>query len=202
LKLWNFFANVDPERQALLLGAPPFDIQVTALILALELESFCWERFTGTRLSGCKRATFLLSVPEVHYDCLFNSPSGYRGQYAVSPTAGENANRLLIDAIKGVVITQARQRFGIDEELAVLSLNGGGAKVWIYEPEVESHYFDETPEIDFERWQRNSDTSAGLRAPRGTRLELMGSWFDAEGDIRLDPYKANRSAEIHMTGFS
>ena len=168
----------------------------------MELESFCWERFTGSRLGGCKRASFLISVPEFQYDCFFNSPTGYRGQYAISSTAGENANRVLIDYIKGTVITQARQRFEFDENVALLSLNGDGAKIWIYEPEVESHYFDETPEIDFERWQLNSDTGAGLRAPRGKRLELKGSWFDSKRDIRLDPYKANRSTEIHMTGFS
>lgn len=202
LKLWKYFANVDSERQAQLLSAPPFDIQATALILTTQLEGFCWEQFSGSRLKGCKRAVFLLRIPEVQYDSLFNSPNGYRGQYAVSPTVGENANRLLVDRIKGAVVTQARQRFGIDNELAALSLGGEGAKIWIYELDVESHYFDETPEIDFERWRVNSDTGAGLKAPRGTRLELKGAWLDADGEIRLDPYKTNRSADIHMTGFS
>lgn len=200
--LWKYFANVDTDRQELLLSAPPFEVQATALILVAELEQFCWEPFSGSRLKGCGRADFLLRIPEHHYDSFFNSPNGHRGQYAISPVVGEDANRLLVEQLMGNIITQARQKFGIDEELAVHSVSGEGAKVWIYESEVESHYYDDTPEIDFKRWQKNSGTGAGLRAPQGTRLELKGAWFDTNNTVRVDPYKENRSEEIYMTGFS
>lgn len=200
--MWTYFDSVDRTRQALLLRAPPFDVQAIALSLSVEVEATCWEKFTEPRLRGCERATFLLRISEVQYDCFFNSPNGYRGQYAISTTVGERANRHLIDSIKGPVVSQACQRFGIDKGLARHSLEGGGAKIWIYEPDVEVHYFDDDPEIDFARWRLHSQTGAGLRAPLGTRIELKGGWLDKDRNLKIDPYKANRSSEIHMTGFS
>lgn len=200
--MWKFFKAVGPLRQQALLESPEFGTLSTELILATDLEGFYWEEFESDRLRGCRRASFLLRVPEHLYDCFFNSPQGYRGQYAISPDTGANANRALINLLQGTLLTQSRQKFDVDEGLASKSVNGEGAKIWIYEPEVHDHLFEDEPEIDFPRWIRNSDGGVGPRAPQGSQLVMLGAWLDESNNVQIDTAKSSRSHEIHMTGFS
>jgi hypothetical protein len=197
--IWKFFPSVARSRQEQLLAWDSFDNILGGLLFA-EVTASIWEPYDGPELSGCRRAAYLLRVPPQLYDAFFNSPVGYRSQYARSPELGALANRNLVDALTTKLIACAPP--AIDPALVSKSLIGADAKVWIDEKEVQFHFHDYAPEIDYEPWLHNSTDGVGLRAPVGSRLVAYGGWIDGTGRERLNPYKRTRSEDIHRTGFT
>ncbi len=165
-----------------------------------EVKHFVWERFGGPQLKGCQRAAFLLYVPDYVFDLYFNSPVGYRAQYARSIATGEEANRSLLSLLSPRLLAKASSPAEGDRILH--SLNGAQAKTWIDESEVESHLLSDEPEINYPPWAAHQDCSISLRAPVGTRIVVLGGWLDAAGSEALNPLKASRSQELHEYGFS
>ena len=188
------------ERREELASYASFENIVGGLFLTSEVVAACWVSFKEPRLRGCSRAEFLLKVSPLLYDAFFNSPAGYRAQYAVSVELGRRKNRELIDALKAKLIASIDSK--ADEEKFGISLDSAAAKVWINESEVEKHYCDDVPEIDYLPWRQKSENGAGLRAPLGTELVAYGGWLDSTGREHLDPYKLRRSEEIHDVGFT
>ena len=200
--MWTFHNTVPQARREELLKWPSFTNIVGRLMFEAQVQGFRWEHGDSSHLRNCRRSDFLLRVPQNLYDAFFNSPVGYRGQYAISPDIGILKNRELIDALSTKLIAFID---GTDDVGAVrASLGGSEAKVWIDEDEreVQEHGYDDTPEIDFAVWAANSDTGIGLRAPLGERLVVLGGWLDRYGNERLNPAKSRRSEDIHETGFS
>lgn len=147
-------------------------------------------------------AAFLLEVSTDTYDAFFNSPAGYRGQYALSVAHGEAANRAFF-ALQGEhLLAFALKNSEISVDRLRASLGATDAKVWIYEPEVERQLGRDVREIIFSPWQQASEGGVGLLAPVGTKLEIKGGWIDPHGAERRDPIKAERSDEIHRLGYS
>jgi hypothetical protein len=140
-------------------------------------------------------------VPQL-YDAFFNSPSGYRAQYAISPEQGDDSNALLFAILKNKLSATAPSCPVAGG--AETSLKGIQAKAWIFEEEVKEHLFCDVPEIIFARWLegRGCEGSAGIRAPVGTRLVIYGGWVDERGCERINPKKIYRSRDIHECGFS
>jgi hypothetical protein len=176
-----------------------FDNTIGALMLDARVTGFVWEPFQGLMLRGCGRAEFLLQVHPCIYDAFFNSPVGYRAQYALGPALGRSKNRELLDALKTKLIANTPESYLAQ---VVSSIESVEAKIWIYEDEVQNHYFDESPEIDYAPWNNGSDGGVGLRAPVGTQLIVCGGWLDEHGHERVDPHKRRRSEEIHEAGFT
>jgi hypothetical protein len=143
-----------------------------------------------------------LSVEPTAYDAFFNSPKGYRAQYAISPKTGETANRRLLDALEPALMRKAATQNSAPSSRVLKSLRCVDAKVWIDELEVEDQLSDPNPAIAYDAWQFDSPDGQGLRAPVGTRLEVKGGWLDAQGEERRDPLKASRSVQISRTGYS
>jgi hypothetical protein len=197
---WGFHDAVTTERQTMLATYERFENIVAGLILAASVAKAIWEPFGETRLRGCHRAAFLLAVPPWLYDAFFNSPVGYRAQYAQSVELGERKNREVLDALEARLLASWSADGGM--ELARASLGGAAAKIWINESEVEKHLFEDTPEIDFGPWHLATENGAGLRAPVGTQLVVCGGWIDSSGRERLDSDKLKRSQEIHEVGFT
>lgn len=198
---WQFSAEVDAGRAARLLSYPDFDT-VASLLIDAAVECFSWERFDGEKLRGCSRASFLLRVSSEAYDAFFNSPAGYRGQFAASKAAGEEANSMLLRLFEARLIAYAEGRSSVPRLSLSDSLRAAQAKVWIYERDVQSQLGASAPEIIFAPWQQQSEDGVGLLAPLGTRLEVKGGWLSADGVARPNPLKLGRSEEIHRTGFS
>jgi hypothetical protein len=199
--IWQFCASVDNIRARMLHSYPDFDT-VASLVLDAAIEAFCSEPFSGLALRGCHRASFLLRVPEVVYDAFFNSPVGYRGQFAASEGAGELANRQLIAQFEARLLAYAEGRASVTQQIVSKSLRAEQAKLWIFEPEVEAQLGATTPAINYSPWGQASNSGVGLLAPVGTRLEIKGGWLGPDGVEYLNPRKAGRSDDIHRTGFS
>ena len=200
MALWTFYDSVSRERREELARYASFGNIGGGLLLTSEVLAACWAPFTEPRLRSCRRAEFVLKLPALLYDAFFNSPTGYRAQYAVSVELGRRKNRELIDALKAKLIASVDSK--PDEEKFAISLESSAAKVWINERQVENHYWNDIPEIDYLPWRQRSENGAGLRAPLGTELVVYGGWLDSVGRERLDPYKLRRSEEIHEVGFT
>jgi hypothetical protein len=201
--LWTFHDVVPAERQANLLSWSSFDNVIGGIILApwVRVVAFRWAAASNAHLAGCFRAEFLLSVGAHTYDGFFNSPVGYRAQYAISPSNGIARNRELLEAMTNQLLASCGPSCDLREQ-AELSLSASQAKVWIDEAEVRAHYFATIPEIKYERWNAHPEGDPGSRAPEGERLVVFGGWLDQSRNEVLNPHKHGRAQEIYERGFS
>ena len=199
--LWHFDPSVELRRAELLLSYKDFE-SVSELLSQGSIIAFEWESFHGKRLKGCHRASFLLKVAPETYDAFFNSPVGYRAQYALGPLAGESVNRKLLSQLEAHLLMFARGCAFQFESLLLKSLHATQSKIWIFEPEVQVQLGAEEPAILYQPWMNLSPDGAGLLAPIGEQLEIKGGWLDIHGTECLDPAKATRSTDIHEVGFS
>ena len=190
------------DRAERLLSYSDFHEIVDLVSESASILDFAWEPFETARLSGCHRASFLLQVSLPAYDAFFNSPAGYRGQFARHPHDGETANRALLTRLEDTLLEFGLGRDVVPLALLKKSLGAVDAKVWICEREVENHLGDDTPEILHTLWLKATSDGVGPRAPVGRNLEVKGGWLDLHGNERRDPHKASRSADIHAVGFS
>ena len=215
--LWRFTELISEDRRTRLLTWMSFYSVLEDLVSSAQIVFYEEEPFRNHRLRGCARASFLLLVDPYTYDGFFNSPVGYRAQYSQSCEKGEQANRLLIDALRSelVTFTQPSPKTTFDQNRIAASLDAADAKIWIDESEPVSIPPKElTIHIDHQPWvdratradlhQEDEFINAvrGVFAPFGTRLEVKGGWLDAEGYEKRDPIKANRSKEIATNGYS
>lgn len=199
--IWSFAESVGAERRERLLSYGGFD-EIKQMIGASEVTAVTWEQFSGELLKGCGRASFLLRVSTEAYDAFFNSPVGYRAQFAIDIGMGEHANRRLLTTLEKRLIAFARAHSSIPEQRLVASLRGEEAKVWIHESEVEAQLGDDCPAILYPPWQHATDSGVGLLAPVGKEITVCGGWLDAQGNAHRNPLKAHRSEEIHRIGYS
>jgi hypothetical protein len=195
---FQYTSVVPPSRVSALFGWRSFD-EIVSRLANSPVISYEWEPYRTSLLSGCSRASFVLKVDSPMYDAFFNSPCGIRAMYAVSPSTGEAADRLLIDALTPTLLSFSNSDVPLHPWTAK-SLGVREAKTWIVEPEVEDQLSSE-PAIIFAPWERESLAGEGLRAPVGTLLEVKGGWLDASGAEQRNPNKAHRSLTLHKTGY-
>jgi hypothetical protein len=200
--MWAFSTALPHERVERLLSYASYGAVLDLIVESVSVLAFEWESFKTDRLKGCHRASYLLQVSSNAYDAFFNSPEGYRGQFALSIRAGEAANHELLNTLKDKLFEFESNQRTIPLALLKTSLNAVDAKVWIFEREVEKHLGDDTPEILYTPWQLATSDGVGPRAPLGCKLEVKGGWLDLQGREHRDPYKASRSNDIHTVGFS
>jgi hypothetical protein len=160
-----------------------------------------WEPAITPRLKGlgCHRASFVLTVVPDIYDAFFNAPVGYRGQFARSEKHGEAANRQVLKALFLRFLEIASHNPTATPESVKTSLKGSQAKIWIDEDEVEEQV---APSIDYPLWECHEPGGIGLRAPRGTRLEVKGGWVGSTGEEVINTHKRHRSGNITRIGDS
>jgi hypothetical protein len=198
---WHFSDAVAPDRAARLLSWQSFD-EIIEGVSTCAIAPLYWEDATAPWLEGCKRASFELKVRPDVYDGFFNSPVGYRGQFARSERHGEATNRRLLAALLPRLIEVSAAHPTASRECVVASLQGGQAKVWIDETEVLDQLADATPHIVFPPWEFNEPDGPGLRAPRGTKLGAKGGWVSLTGTEVINTAKDGRSGHINRTGDS
>jgi hypothetical protein len=198
---WAFSADFNQVRRARLECITSF-AAVVDRIRGGTIENFVWEPGAAPRLKGLKRAAFLIRVSRETYDAFFNSPQGYRAQYAKSAERGVSANRDLLNSLESRLLAYSRQTETTADGLILSSLRGEGAKGWICEGEVQSHMGSSAPEILYGPWVSATTDGAGLLAPVGTLIEVKGAWVNSHGEVVTDPFKIRRAQEIHEVGYS
>jgi hypothetical protein len=198
---WQFTSAVAPERAARLLSLRSFD-EIVEGLATCHIAPLYWEPATKQELNGCYRASFVLTVPPDVYDAFFNAPAGYRGQFAKSETEGEAANRKIIETLLPRLLEVAARHATATRQFVTTSLQGKQAKIWIDETEVDDELTDPNPSIDYPDWEFNDRDGQGLRAPRGTKMEVKGGWVGPTGEEVINLGKNNRSGNIYRTGYS
>ena len=198
---WRFTSAVAPERAARLLSLRSFD-EIVEDVANCCIAPLYWEPATKRELKGCHRASFVLTVPLDVYDAFFNAPAGYRGQFAKSEKEGEAANRKVIETLLPRLLEVAEKQPAASREFVIASLQGKQAKIWIDETEADDGLADPSPSINYPDWEFNDRDGQGLRAPRGTRLEVKGGWVGPRGEEVINQSKDNRSSNIYRTGYS
>lgn len=198
---WQFAPSFNGQRAQRLLTFSEF-AEIVDLVAGGKVTGFSWEAFNGLTLAGCSRASFLLRVSPVAYDAFFNSPTGYRGQFARSENEGEAANRRLLSRLEPKLLAFAKANGTTPMSTVTQSLRATAAKIWIFESEVESQMGETEPAILFATWAEFTETGVGLLAPEGSCLEVKGGWLNQMGNEQLNPFKAGRSRDIHDSGYS
>ncbi len=198
-RLWSFTPKFPLFRAEKLLSYQSFE-SVLELMSTATVIAFAWEPFRELALRGCNRASFLVEVSPEAYDAFFNAPVGLRGQYALSPMHGEAATRRLLSAFESRLIAFAGS--AVSRPDVHRSLCAPEAKIWIHESEVQSQLGGADPDILYPMWEKCSESGAGVLAPFGRKLEIMGGWLNTSGQVVSNPAKARRSSEIHECGFS
>lgn len=199
--LWRFAPHVDAERANRMYSFTCFEDVVERFVAKMPAR-FVWEKPRDTYLAGCERVSFLFEVPEETYDAFFNAPVGYRAQYAQGTDVGLAANRHFLDAMWARLFGSAWIKGEANLERIEASLGGYDAKAWILESEVSEQIGRNAEDILYDPWKQKSESGAGLLAPVGTTIEIIGAWIDESGHERRNPRKANRSLEIHETGYT
>jgi len=198
---WQFTSALASVRVARLLSWKSFD-EIVESLATCDIAPLFWEPATKMELNGCYRASFVLTVSPDVYDAFFNAPVGYRGQFARSETQGEAANRRIIETLLSRLLDVAAEHSAATHQFVMTSLQGKQAKIWIDETEVDDQLTDPTPSIDYPDWEFNDRDGQGLRAPRGTKLEVKGGWVGSTGEEVINPSKNNRNGSINRTGYS
>ena len=197
---WHFTSAMPPKRAARRLAWKSFD-EIVESLTTCSIAPLYWERAAKVEVNGCYRASFGLTAYLV-IDTFFNAPVGYRGQFARSETHGEAANRRIIEILLPRLLEIAAEHPTATRQFVRASLEGRQAKIWIDESEVDDQLTDPRRSIDYLDWEFNDRDGQGLRAPRGTKLEVRGGWVTSAGEEVINPSKTTRSGNINRTGYS
>ena len=205
---WDLSGMRDRQRaERLLRPILPDDLVTSVASEAVDpyvASDASWRWQSGDLMVGCSRAIVVIPVTLQTFDDLFNGRCGYRAQYHLSISQGENFNLMLVNALRNA----AKLIFDRDPKspgwsVVERSLLGPQSKIWVY---GDNRPFAVAPEGEFtpRRWAHRRD-SVWLRAPLPDHpaIDLKGTWLaDKDQSYRIDPLKADRGKDLHERGFA
>lgn len=209
---WRYY--VEHRRADKLINAPAFPDIVDALcrdFVPAQCRIECADTALHLRRQGCKRVSLVLvaganvAAATESLDIFFNSTAGYRANYYVSVSQGDDASRMLFASLIQAPLAPMVAR-GLDDwpaELVHRSLTFRTAKIW---PLKLDYPAPGVRDIDAPRWLKAAETGAwqphiGVRAPELERIEVKGAWLDRDHNAVVDPDKADRSMLLHKFGW-
>lgn len=204
---WAFEPSFSTTRRAKLEAVKSFD-EITQTVLASSEVTGAWV-CEGTDLGpkDCYRPVVQITVPADVFDSFFNSPRGYRAMFLADPDEGQAANGKLLRALEPKLSAAVVEKCG-EARLSRASIRNAllanSAKIW---PDEESLEFrNATHDIAIPQWTScdwiNAPAGAGLWAPEGTRLKVIGAFIDPWGNEVVSKKKIRRRFEIHECGFT
>ena len=163
---------------------------------------------TGRRLAA------LFRTDRRALDLFFNSASGYRAQYLCKPELGDEANRLVIDALTPVLDKAIGGRSGNTASRAFceLSLAHTWAKVWIHQGSwlrrsrriervlLVPSWQSELQSVDKHR--RKLARWGSLAPEYETRFVLKGGYVESGRQLKICKSARERRQELHTLGFT
>jgi hypothetical protein len=216
--LW-IVENVSEDRRKSL--AEPFEFTELLQRLRSEVRNVRYKKEKGSHeAKGSWRPIIWFDVNEQTFDCFFNSPYGYRGQFLLGADAGRDANKQVLHALADTLVQGASLHPPLAEQVQ-LSLLSPHAKIWI----DEDQHCPKNPEliiqISVPEWvaaattvhkrlaehdptltTKEVDRIYGVRAPSGFTLKVMGAWVGPDGSLSVVPSKLRRAEEIRAYGVS
>lgn len=153
---------------------------------------------------GHMRIEAKIPIKPSTFDQLFNSRSGYRAQFYLSPEEGVFFNRDVILALGSAVrATLSQSHLAASWELVEASLLGPHSKIWIFD---EKAAFDQAIEngLSPNRWVKNG-ASRGRKAPLPLEcaIDLKGVFVHlATRNIWVSELKLDRACDLFEKGYS
>lgn len=210
MKLWDYSPIQDKARRARLEAAPPFAEIAQAVAGGMRIQ--CTHPDACDEAAGFMRIVCCVSIDRDLFDLFFNSESGYRGRYFVSPEEGLLANGQLLQLISEPLAT-FMVHGNMPRNHVELSLRASSAKAWLAEvgkgfcPTCAGEWTtpqDAAAEILNNRWEHGNKAKAlyGRKAPWLQQLRIMGAFVDAFGNEHVTTQKHGRAQQIHEFGWS
>ena len=207
---WRFSYTVEASRRAKLEASPPFD--AIAKRIANEMQIGCTHIDPCDEAAGFTRIVGCITVGYDLFDLFFNSQTGYRGRYFVSPDEGLAANSQLLGLLAAPLANFGRHS-AMNALEAEESLRASSAKCWL--AEVGKGFCaackgewaapqDEVPEILNDRWEHGDTVASwsGRKAPFLQQLRVLGAFINKAGDQYVPMRKRTRAQEIYEYGWS
>ena len=205
---WKFTETFDASRLARLNAVETFADVVKAIQTTLEVIGGWVCPATELGPPDCWRPVVAMTVGPSAFDAFFNSPVGYRGQFLLSPEAGQAANSVLLRTLapaltKAVIIDCGTNHLSVESIHHAFLANS--AKIWPDESELD--FTQATNDLDIGRWRAsggtiNAPTGAALWAPEGNTLLVIGAFIDPFGNEVVARRKILRRFELHESGFT
>jgi hypothetical protein len=214
--LWHFADSMDHQRVQRLMEPATFESVVEDVLKSGTITTLgdMWE--AHRKVPGVGRAKISIRASPLALDRFFNSPFGYRAEYARSVERGQIANRIVLDWI----VAHRSLHSGLDARV-LRSLHASQAKVWFRQKRDKRVHcalngsLRFAPEVLYPSWVNTREQS--VPTPEGDRwlslagtlafspleiLEIMGGWLYDDGSEWIDTYKQRRSDQIHAYGFA
>ena len=202
---WTFAGADDEARLAAL--ATPFALSDLVHQLRRKSTLVCFHRQPRTADPTFSRAVFCVVVGADLFDRFFNSASGYRGAYFISPEEGTAANRILLDSLAPEFLQFAiGQDPKVDQAWLICSLSKPSAKCWLAEETLHlcsscvgewSASYQPKVRIDNSRWE-----GWGGQAPRLTKIRYFGAFVNGANEEWVADHKHGRARQIWGHGWS
>ena len=212
---WDF-ARAEGDRLIKLKSPPTFEsivenIKATMTVLCCHSDPICGTDF--------KRVAYCIRVGKDLFDAFFNSQTGYRAWYHLSPYEGLRINAYAMQALSPKLIAAAStNESGLSTALIGQSLKTTSSKIWLVErgnPLAEKESCSECggewasdgsddAEILNDRWELTEHYKAkwGRCAPYLTQLRIFGAFLDANHNEFIPENKRFRAKELYDWGWS
>lgn len=210
MNTWNFSPIADATRRSRLAGAP--DFEEIAQAVAASMHILCTHPDRCDEAAGFIRLVCCVALEPDLFDIFFNAESGYRGTYFMSPEHGVRANShflaLVAPALASHTIHSALLQVQADQ-----SLRAPSAKCWLAEvgkdtcPRCKGEWTppqDASPDFLNDRWEHGTEAKGrwGRKAPRFTKLRILGGFVNSFGCEYVTTQKRKRAQHIHEFGWS
>ena len=217
---WAFADSIPHCRQTALTADVEFSDLLVRIVADARPAKPRWNPASYPPLTGAVRFEVYIETRDSEaIDYFHNGCAGYRAQYAMSETSGDQGNTQAVEAVKHLVrdamATIPNER-DVDLEAVLL---GPGVKVWIDQdiPVIRKALSGEQcdPELLVEPWvcaarkgefvsvrgKRRFKANAGTLAPVPQRVVFRSAWWKG-GTTVADPDKIERSHHLHIYGFA
>lgn len=207
---WCYIGRSDATRLAALTSVVPFGDIADRVKREMNI-GCCHVQDCGDR-PGFARVIYCAEIGQRLFDLVFNSASGYRGQYFESPENGVAANRQLLHAVtEKLRLWSSEHCEDADPALIRCSLSASSTKAWVAESTLElcaycsgewSNSQKSELEIANGRWELENHTYAswGRQAPEFRKLRIFGGFVNNATEEYVAPHKVHRAIDIWKWG--
>lgn len=205
---WKFDPEFDSIRRARLESFGNFERVLDVLLHENHVVGAWICEATDLGQQGCWRPAVELDVGRECFDAFYNSPSGYRAQYLISPENGQSANGRLLQALEpklSSAVFEDCPQFMYSRDCVRNSFYANSAKIWPNEADLDPK--DVARDLAIEKWCKslaagNDLARLGLWAPEGSSLMVLGAFIDPRGNEIVSQRKIKRRYDIHECGFT
>ena len=186
---WHLKDRIGIDRKKRLLNTPLEEI-ISRIVTTAEFCDLKPEPYKKGLDLKLKRISFRLRLPSQIVDLFHNGAGGYRAQYYLSVSDGENASRCVITEVQESLKKRRAELSDIQCSLEFIeaSLCHHQAKIWIYEGRWLTDNASADRNLVVDRWEESANTKiwpyrfeaswVQLTPDSEALLDLKGGWIN------------------------